>query len=395
MHSFSSVLTHIATLTFGTILGVTSLFQPQLKHAIVAQPSVTQQHTATSTLVIATKKTPTTSAHKKKTISVIAVSPTKTMMPVPVAVLLPPQKTPSPVSVDTPPLPSTILPIPSLPIDEVNTTLRSSLVNILCTTKAGGSFRPISGSGVIIDTRGIILTNAHVAQFFLLKDYPYADNVNCVIRTGSPASTKYNARLLYIPETWVKENASQFKSPEATGTGENDYAFLIITSTTSGSPLPSKFPAVSISLDQPAKGDKAVSAAYPAQFLGGTTIQLNLFATSAVTPIEDVYTFNTGTIDVLAIGSTVVSQSGSSGGGVARVQDGALVGIITTATEGSSTATRNLRAITLAHIDRSLQSFGKGGLVSFLLNGDLQQKADDFNTIIAPNLTKLLTDALK
>lgn len=193
----------------------------------------------------------------------------------------------------------------------------------------------------------------------------------------------------------MKENASQFKSPEATGTGENDYAFLIITSTTSGSPLPSKFPAVSISLDQPAKGDKAVSAAYPAQFLGGTTIQLNLFATSAVTPIEDVYTFNTGTIDVLAIGSTVVSQSGSSGGGVARVQDGALVGIITTATEGSSTATRNLRAITLAHIDRSLQSFGKGGLVSFLLNGDLQQKADDFNTIIAPNLTKLLTDALK
>ena len=49
---------------------------------------------------------------------------------------------------------------------KINEVTRDAIVNIFCTTKSGGSFKPITGSGVVIDKRGIILTNAHVAQYF-------------------------------------------------------------------------------------------------------------------------------------------------------------------------------------------------------------------------------------
>ena len=120
--------------------------------------------------------------------------------------------------------------------EAVNAELRQSLVNILCTTRGGGYFRPISGSGLFISAQGVILTNAHVAQFFLLKDYIVKNNVDCIIRTGSPASAAYRAELLYLPPAWITANASQLKDEEAVGTGEDDYAFLIVTGRTDASP---------------------------------------------------------------------------------------------------------------------------------------------------------------
>ena len=37
-----------------------------------------------------------------------------------------------------------------LDTDKVNTLVRSSVINIFCTTKSGGDFRPLSGSGIIL-----------------------------------------------------------------------------------------------------------------------------------------------------------------------------------------------------------------------------------------------------
>src|SRR3989344_1157804 len=56
---------------------------------------------------------------------------------------------------------------PPQKFDVINERARPTLVNILCGARSG-TFRPISASGVIIDPRGVILTNAHVAQYFLL-----------------------------------------------------------------------------------------------------------------------------------------------------------------------------------------------------------------------------------
>lgn len=285
--------------------------------------------------------------------------------------------------------------VSSAMLDAVNVSLRQSLVNILCTVRSGSSFEPISGSGVIIDTRGVILTNAHVGQFLLLRDYPSTDNIDCVVRTGSPATSHYRAQLLYLPPAWIDANAGQLKNERPTGTGENDYAFLQITSTTDGTPLPTSFPTVSLTTDTPDIANQVVLAAYPAQYLGGSTIQGDLYVSSAVTTVDALYTFGSdgGPVDVFSVGSTVVSQEGSSGGAVGRAQDGALIGVITTESEGTTTAQRDLHAITLSYINRSLASTGQGGIAALLM-GDLAQKTAYFNATIAPALTQKLISAI-
>ena len=47
--------------------------------------------------------------------------------------------------------------------DSASSALRAALVNILCYAPAGSKLHSISGSGVFIDSKGIILTNAHIA----------------------------------------------------------------------------------------------------------------------------------------------------------------------------------------------------------------------------------------
>lgn len=96
----------------------------------------------------------------------------------------------------------------------------------------------------------------------------------------------------------------------------------------------------------------------------------------------------------MSVGGTVVSQSGASGGTVVRQRDGALLAVIATASDAANTASRDLRAITLAHVDRSLAAEGRGGIAA-LLTGDLSQKLEDFNTNTAPALAKKLLEALK
>lgn len=285
--------------------------------------------------------------------------------------------------------------LPSLPTEQLNTLARASLVNILCTTQSGGSFNPISGSGVIIDSRGIILTNAHVAQYFLLHDYPTAGNIQCVVRAGSPAQPHYTAELLYLPPAWIAANAPKISSSTPTGTGENDYAFLYITGTTNPADpaLPAAFPALPMDGGDPASGDQMLLAAYPAGFLGGISISLDLYITSAVATVGQVYTFaDQANIDLFSLGGTIVSQSGSSGGAVVSTQ-GKLMGLIATEIPAATTAGRDLRAITIAHINRSLQGGGQGG-VAALLSQNAANYAAVFNATVAPAETKVLETAL-
>lgn len=275
--------------------------------------------------------------------------------------------------------------------ETLNIDTRQSIVNILCITQGAGTVRSISGSGVIIDSRGIILTNAHVGQYFLLTDYPTKGAVDCVIRTGSPATPLYRATLLYLPSAWVNENASQITAEQSVGTGENDYAFLKISSTTNPQgTLPESFKNLAMSAASPNTGDQMLVAGYPAGFLDGTTIEKNLYATTAFTVIGQLYTFNDArNVDVVSVGGTVVSQGGSSGGAVVRTYDGQLVGLIATATAGETTSSRDLRAITIGYINRSLAAAGKGGLIE-LLSGDLNKVSSDFAPTYAQERQKLI-----
>ena len=95
------------------------------------------------------------------------------------------QKTPATKSIL--PAQKTLTTPDSETFSEGTLNLRKALVNIICTVSAGTVLRSISGSGVIISSKGVVLTNAHIGQYFLLSDYPSKGNTFCVIRTGSPA----------------------------------------------------------------------------------------------------------------------------------------------------------------------------------------------------------------
>ncbi|HTR18563.1 MAG TPA: trypsin-like peptidase domain-containing protein [Candidatus Paceibacterota bacterium] len=276
---------------------------------------------------------------------------------------------------------------PSESFDEINVDARAALVNILCQPQ-GGSLQPISGSGVIIDPRGIILTNAHVAQYVLLSESPRID-LKCVVRTGSPARAQWQAVVLFIPPAWVSIHASEILNQHPTGTGEHDYALLYIVGSTAGTPLPTQFPYISPDTREAIgfPGDQVLAASYPAEFIGGIAAQYDLFAASSITTIKQLLTFSSGTPDLLSLGGIIVAQSGSSGGAVLNAW-GRLIGIITTTSSGTTTASRDLRAVTLSYINTDLATQSGQDLGAFL-QGTPTQEVENFNKTTAPALVNL------
>jgi len=252
-----------------------------------------------------------------------------------------------------------------LSVELVNERTRRALVNILCESQ-NAYVNPSSGSGVIIDPRGIILTNAHVAQRVLLAQDP-KNGVSCVIRTGSPAVGLWRASVLYFPLPWAQEHAADLRKQLARGSGEYDFALLWISSTDGSSPLPSSFPYVPID-ERESIGfvdDQVLAASYPAELVGGITTRNSLYAVSSVTTIKNLLTFSKNAVDQISLGGIIAAQGGSSGGAVVNVW-GYLIGIISVTTEGTTTAARDLRAITTAHIDRSMRAQTGNSLADFL-----------------------------
>ncbi len=285
--------------------------------------------------------------------------------------------------------------IPKQIDEDLNKKTREALVNILCTTASGGVFNSITGSGVIIDSRGVILTNAHVAQYFLLENYKYENSMDCIIRNGSPASPAYDAEILYISPSWIKENAHQITKDMQKGTGENDFALLRITKSINSSPLPKTFTYLSPELvEQTAiQGTPVLIAGYPAGFLGGIAIQKNLWPVSTISKIIERYTFSANSIDLIALGGNIAAQPGSSGGAVVSMTTKNLLGIVVTSTQADSTNNRELNAVTVFHINRSI-SGDTGTTLLGLLDGNIEQKASVFNNTIAQTLTTLLEQEL-
>lgn len=275
---------------------------------------------------------------------------------------------------------------------DVNLEARAALVNILCMPRTGG-LRPISGSGIIIDPRGVILTNAHVAQYVLLSQSPQID-LACTIRALSPARPLWKAEVLYIPPIWVREHAADITSERPTGTGEHDYALLRITGTVDGSPLPAAFASLPVDTREGIGfiDDIVLAASYPAEFLGGIAAQFDLYPVSSITAIKELLTFDIRTIDLLSLGGIIGAQSGSSGGAVVNAW-GRLIGVITTTSEGATTADRDLRAVTLSYINRDLATQTQFDLAT-ILGGDVIAQAADFKAHEAPALLLLLIEQI-
>lgn len=288
--------------------------------------------------------------------------------PPPILPIIPPQQVQQPKeSPDS-------APAPQISLIALNKNARGAIVNILCTTKTAGAFRPITGSGIVINPEGIILINAHMGEYFLLEDEPLAGYLNCIIRNGDIAAIAYDAKLLYIPSAWVEKNSQSIIEQKPKGTGEDDYALLFINkSLVENKGPPSLFPFGELNFnfgDLP-ENLSVLIASYPAEFLGGISVQKELGLLSTFAPVKALYTFSEyepANLDIFSLGGNIASQAGSSGGGVFDTRDGKLLGIIVTSNEGTTTASKILSAITIPHISRSFRKHTGHDFADFLNN---------------------------
>lgn len=277
---------------------------------------------------------------------------------------------------------------PPLSDDVLNTTARASLVNILCILENGQS---VSGSGVMINSRGIVLTNAHVGQYVLLSEV--SKDINCFGRKGSPAKDTWKLRVLFMPRQWIEEHAKDLRSPKPTGTGEHDYALLFVE------PLDPQTILTSLPYAEydaregiSFESDQVMLASYPAGFVGGFIVYNNLYPATTFTQIRELFTFENSTVDLLSLGGVILAQGGSSGGMVIN-RWGRVVGLIVTTSDGETTAERDLRAITLAHIDRSIYAHTGVDFAEFT-NAEVDARANFFRTTELPALAQQLLNEI-
>lgn len=305
----------------------------------------------------------------------------------------PPVSNPEPVVIESTPeeQPTAQVFVPEN-LELADQQLQAALVNILCLASGSSPVGSISGSGIIIDPSGTILTNAHIAQYLLLKDYPNENSIECTIRTGSPAKDAYTAELAYISPAWIYANANALAEDNPMGTGESDYALLSITGPTQFSEMPETFPFIPLSFTEASVGEVVISAGYPASFLEAAAIQRNLVQIRAAGTIQDIYTFNQTTVDVLSLGGVPLAQQGASGGAVVD-SNGTLRGVVVTSSLEGNTQERDLRAISTGHIARSFKAQHSVDFITYAL-GDITPEKEDFMANIAPLLTDLLLVAL-
>ena len=267
-----------------------------------------------------------------------------------------------------------------------------ALVNIFCTFTSTSTIRTTTGTGFFVHSDGVILTNAHVAQYLLLGETDVLGDAECIVRQGTPAEPKYRVGLLYIPPTWVQENAALINVEAPTGTGERDYALLYVTEALNENPLPVEFPALAINtnlLPRTIKNDEVRAAGYPATDLVKNGPHSPLRSVIASTSISELYTFGSNYADVFSIKGSLVGAEGSSGGPILN-KNNEVIGMIVTRGDDIHDGEGSLRAITLSHIHRTI-SEETGFSLDRNISGDLELRSTVFTDTLAPFLTSLLS----
>lgn len=269
--------------------------------------------------------------------------------------------------------------------------IKDATVNLYCRLKSGKKIFSSSGSGIFISDRGIILTNAHVAQFFLLAAQKGRVSGWCSVRTGSPAKERYTATVLYFPTIWIEENASELAKSKPRGTGENDFALLYVTGATKGT-LPTTFPALPIDAARSiADASPVTIAGYPTEDLDFDEIRnkLTLVTASSTVISSGAYT-RTPLADAITLAPSAAGSPGVSGGSVVD-SSGWVVGMATS--KSTAKNDRTLRAITPSYINRTLVAY-TGSPLSTFLSGDLARRASTTEATITPALLKTITSGL-
>lgn len=269
------------------------------------------------------------------------------------------------------------------------TKLLEATVNLYCRVKVGNKLISITGSGVMIDPRGVILTNAHVAQYFLLNGEDSKLATDCSVRTGSPAKETYTAEMLYISKDWLKANTKKSTRESAKSTGESDFALLYVTDTKG--PVQHAFFPLGIAT-QIKKGEEVTVTGYPAGDLNYKEIRNKLKVQAATTTITGLQTFESKTIDQLVLSRSKVASSGVSGGPVASLD--AVVGIAVARSMSKTKEGASLRALTIRYIDQVVTNETGLSLIT-LFSGDLATLAAKTQASISTKTLSFIEKSLR
>jgi len=271
-----------------------------------------------------------------------------------------------------------------------------SLVNIYCHYKTDDYTRTTTGTGFFIHKNGVVLTNAHVAQFLLLKETDAVTDARCILRGGSPAEPLYETELLYISPLWISKNANLIDAEKPTGTGERDYALLYVSKAIGDRPLPSVYPALTTNtglLPRSVENDVVLAGGYPAEALYKQGASVKLVPLIGTTTIEELYTFGSNYADLFSIGGSSVGEQGSSGGPIVRENAG-VIGLIVTKGDEALEGARSLRGLTLSYIDRTITE-ETGFSLEETMRGDLEYRGNVFKNALVPFLSSLLNYELE
>jgi hypothetical protein len=281
-----------------------------------------------------------------------------------------------------------------VPLEEA---VRGALVNIYCQYKTKQYIRTTTGSGFFINQKGVILTNAHIAQFLLLEGMSSTEHdVTCVIRTGDPATPKYKAELLYISPTWIFENADLISDETPRGTGERDYAMLYVSGSTNETPLPARFPAIPVDvalLSRSISGSSVVTAGYPAGALMRNGANAKLLPVTAMTTVGTLYTFGSNYADIFSVSDSPVGEQGASGGPIVTTQSKNAIGLIVTKGDEAVEGAHSLRALSLSYIDRTIIEETGFSLLQNM-QGDVALRGNIFKKAMVPFLAGILEDKI-
>lgn len=242
---------------------------------------------------------------------------------------------------------------PKLKSDLVYASGLGALVNILCNDTENGYY--ISASGAIIDPKGYILTNAHVAENFSHK------GVICVIRRGSPAVSFARAKVVFMPDVSDKISATEVPL--------RDIAILKITSDLSGKPFSEVFSYFEFDPDYSMKeGEVLYSLGFPNEFLGSEAILKNTTILLSLGSVENLLNIDQSEniAEAAYMKGAISAQQGSSGGIFVDTYSGNIVGLFVALTQGETTSERKEFIFLSSYVDRIMREKTGLSLKEFL-----------------------------
>lgn len=248
------------------------------------------------------------------------------------------------IAIPLPPPPPAPLPSLNISDQEFYGRFAPAVIQIFCQTPQ----EIFTASGVIVNERGLVLTNAHVAEIVRTAGEP-----NCQARHGNPAERFATLQIVFAADTSVK----------ITGTNvpQRDFAFLRLVAPTE------PFSVAAITIGVAAPGTALWTLGYPSEFLQSLTASSNsnfVFSSLRVDGYIDVDDTPASAEGYVFRGGLILQQ-GSSGTAL-FAPDGTVVGLIFATTRGATTADREGVAFTTPYMDIILRAEAGQGLADFI-----------------------------